>query len=57
MTSRQLLADVGLAVLLAVPTLALAAPGSELPTIRASADERPAPPPLVAAAERAERRG
>jgi hypothetical protein len=57
MTYRQLLKDVGLAVLLAVPTLALAAPGSELPTIRGVIDDKPAPAPLVAAAEQADRRG
>ena len=57
MTYRQLLTDVGLAVLLAVPTLALAAPGAEIPTISGIIDDKPAPAPMVAAAEPRERRG
>jgi hypothetical protein len=57
MSYRQLIKDAGLAVLLAVPTLALAAPGSELPTIKGLSDDKAAPAPLVAAAEQAEQRG
>jgi hypothetical protein len=58
MTHRQLIRDVGLSVLLAVPTLALAAPGAKMPTIPGVVEESPTPPPLVQVADRAsERRG
>ena len=53
MTYRQLLTDVGLAVLLAAPTLALAKPHAELPATPTIAEENASPAPVAELAERA----